>query len=87
MLPATLPDGESNLGGVLAFHQPDVHVDMPDVLDEGTPWSLNSDDTGLDGNVNTLGDIEFFCRVDVPHLLQWVSKRILQHELCARWIV
>ena len=70
MLPATLPDSESNLGSVLGFHQPDVHIDVSDILDEGTPWTLDGDDTGLDGNVNTLGDIEFFCRVDVPHLLQ-----------------
>lgn len=70
VLPTTLPDGESNLGDVLAFHQPDVHVDVSDILEEGTSWALNGDDAGLDGNVNTLGDIEFFCGVDVPHLLQ-----------------
>ena len=70
MLPATLPDSESNFGRVLCFHQPDVHVDVSDILDEATPWTLDSNDTGLDGNVNALGDIEFFCRVDVPHLLQ-----------------
>lgn len=70
MLPATLPDGESDLGGILGFHQPDIHVDVSDILDEVTPWSLDGDDTGLDSNVNTLGNIEFFCRVDVPHLLQ-----------------
>ena len=69
MLPAALPNSESNLGVALVFHQPDVHVDVSDILDENTPWTLDGDDTGLDGNVNTLGDIEFFCRVDVPHLL------------------
>lgn len=69
MLPATLPNGESNLGRVFGFDQSDIHVNVSDILDEGTPWTLDGDDTGLDGNVNTLGDIEFFCRVDVPHLL------------------
>ena len=69
MLPATLPDGESNLGGALVFHQPNVHVDVSDVLDEGTPWTLDGDDTGLDGNIDAVRDFEFFCRVDVPHLL------------------
>ena len=87
MLPATLPDGESNLGTVLDFNQPDVHVDVSDILDELTPWTLDGDDTRLDVNVNALGDIEFFCRVDVPHLLRRVSKPILQHKLCVRWIV
>ena len=61
MFPTTLPDGESNFGSVLGFHQPDVHVDVSDILDKGTPWTLDSDDAGLDGNANTLGDIEFFC--------------------------
>lgn len=61
MLPATLPNGEGNLGSVLRFHQPDVHVDVSDILDEGTPWTLNSDDTGLDGNVDAFRDLEFFC--------------------------
>ena len=61
MLPATLPDGESNFGTVLGFHQPDIHVDVSDILDEGTPWTLYGDDTGLDNNINTFGNIEFFC--------------------------
>lgn len=87
MLPATLPDGEGNLGGVLGFYQPDVHVDVSDVLDKVAPWTLDGDDTRLDGNINTLGDIEFFCRMDVPHLLQRVSEPILRHELCVLWIV
>ena len=68
MLPSSLPYSESNLGGTLGFHQPDVHVDMSDILHKGAPWTLDSDDTGLDGNVNAFGDIEFLCRVDVPHL-------------------
>ena len=70
MLPATLPDGESNLGAVLGFNQPDVHVDVSDVLDELAPWALDGDDTRLDLNIDTLRNIEFFCRVDVPHLLR-----------------
>jgi len=70
VLPATLPDSKSNLGRALGFHQPDVHVDVSDILDEVTARTLDGDDTRLDGNVNTLRDIEFFCRVDVPHLLK-----------------
>jgi len=61
VLPATLPDGESNFGRVIGFHQPNVHVDVSDILDEGTSWPLDGDDTGLDGNVDTLRDLEFFC--------------------------
>ena len=57
MLPATLPDGEGDLGGALGFHQPDVHVDVSDILDEAASRTFNSDDTGFDGNFNTLRDI------------------------------
>ena len=87
MLPAALPNGESNFGGALGFHQPDVHIDMSDILDEGTPWTLNGDDTGLDGNVDAFRDIELFCRVNVPHLLLAISKPVFGRETCVLWVV
>lgn len=61
VLPATLPDCEGDPGSVLSFHQPDVHVNVSDVLDDGASWTGNGDDTGLDGNVDTLRNIELFC--------------------------
>lgn len=75
MLPATLPNCESDLGGVLGFHKPDIHVNVSNILDEDTSRTLNGDDASLNGNLNTLGDNKFFCRVNVPHLLYRVNQR------------
>lgn len=61
MLPATLPDGEGDFRGTLGFYHPDVHVDVSDILDKGAFPTLDGDDTGLDGNLNTFGDVKFFC--------------------------
>lgn len=41
---------------------------MADILRESTSRALDSDQTRLDGNFDTLGDGEFFGLEDVPHL-------------------
>lgn len=67
MLSAALPYCECNLVR-LALLQPDVHVDMADILVESTPRAFDSDQPGLDGDFHTLWDVEFFGLEDVPHL-------------------
>lgn len=77
MLAAALPDGEEDLG-LLALDDTDVHVDMADVLGEGSPRASNADDTGLDGDLDALGDIEFFNLLDVQHLDSESSQDLCQ---------
>ncbi len=67
MLPAALPHCEGDFCG-LALDEPNVHVDMADVLGQCSPGPFDSDKAGLDGDVNSLGDVEFFCLEYVPHL-------------------
>ena len=67
VLPATLPDGESDAVG-LALHQPDVDICVSQVLRERTAGASNGNEAGLDGDFNTLWDFEFFSLENVPHL-------------------
>jgi len=67
MLPSSLPNGERNFGA-FALDQPDVHVDMLDVLCEGTAGASYRNDTGFEGHGDSLWDFEFFGLEDVPHL-------------------
>ena len=68
MLPAALPDREGNTVD-LALHQPDVNISVPEVLGEGAAGASDGDETGLDDNVNALGNLELFGLQNVPHLL------------------
>ena len=67
MLAATLPYGKADLV-VLALLQPDVHVDVTDILGQRSTRALNGNEAGLDVHGDTLGDGEFFGLEDVPHL-------------------
>ena len=74
MLTATLPYCECHLVG-LALLQPDVHVDVADILRQRAPRSLNGDLAGLDGYLNSLGNVQLFSFENVAHLeLGEVSK-------------
>ncbi len=67
MLTATLPYCEGDLI-LAALDKSDVHVDMADVLRQGSPWAGDGYETGFDGDGNVGGDYEFFGLEDVPHL-------------------
>lgn len=67
VLAAALPYREGDLVG-LALQQPDVHVDVADILVQGSAGTLDRDETGLDVDFNTLGNVELFGLEDVPHL-------------------
>ena len=67
MLAATLPDSEGDLVG-LALEDPDVHVDVTDILRQRSAGALDGDDAGLDVDGNPLRNVEFFGLEDVPHL-------------------
>lgn len=70
MLAATLPHCEGDFV-CLPLQQPDVHVNMADVLSEGSSWSSDRNEAGLDGDFNTLWNVELFGLEDVPHLKVW----------------
>lgn len=67
VLPATLPDRQGDLVR-LALHQPDVDISVPQVLGEGSAGASNGDEAGLDGDFNTLRNVELFGLENVPHL-------------------
>ena len=67
MFPATLPDRERYTVD-LALHETDVDIGVPEVLRQGTTGALDGDETGLDGDFNTLWNVELFGLEDVPHL-------------------
>lgn len=52
MLPSALPYSESDLVG-LALDQPDVHVDMADILGQSAAGTLDGDETRFNGDLNT----------------------------------
>jgi hypothetical protein len=68
MFTSTLPDRKSDLVGRLSLDQPDVHVNMTDILCEGATGTCDADEARLYGNGDALGDVEFFSLEDVPHL-------------------
>jgi hypothetical protein len=74
VLAAALPDSEVNLVH-LSRNKANVHVNMADILCEGSTGALHSDEAGLDGDLNVLRNIEIFCLEDVLHL-QIVLVRI-----------
>jgi len=67
VLPAALPNSQSDLR-CLPFQDSDIHVDMSDVLGQGTTRTSNSDETGFYCNFNAGRNVEFFCFDNVPHL-------------------
>ena len=67
MLAAALPHSEADLV-VLSLLEPDVHVDMTDILRQRPAGALNGNEAGLDVNGDSLGDGEFFGLEDVAHL-------------------
>jgi hypothetical protein len=67
MLSAALPHSKGNLVG-FALHNPDVHINVSDILCEGAAGSLHSDDAGFYVDVDALWDFELFGLEDVPHL-------------------
>ena len=76
MLAATLPYRKADFV-VLALLEPNVHVDMTNILREGSAGALHGDETGLDIDGDSLWDIELFSLEDVPHL---VSKYKYEHS-------
>jgi len=67
MFPTSLPDSQGNFCG-LSLKDADVHIDVTDILREGSAGSSNRDQARLDRDFNTGRDFEFFCLEDVPHL-------------------
>lgn len=67
MLAATLPYCEGDLI-LAALDKSNIHVDMADVLRQGSPWAGDGDEARFDGDSNVGGDYEFFGLEDVPHL-------------------
>ena len=67
VLPAALPNREGNTVD-LALHQPDVDISVSEVLREGATGALDGNLAGLDGDFNTLWNVELFGLEDVPHL-------------------
>ena len=62
VLPAALPDSQRNKFLALDHlgEELNVHVDMSEVLLEGTSGTSNGDNPGLDGNSDVPGDREVF---------------------------
>ena len=48
-------------------HELDVHLNMPNILDQLSSGTLNGNDPRLDSDGNTLGDGERFDRRDILH--------------------
>jgi hypothetical protein len=67
VFPASLPYSENDLVG-LAFHQPDVHVNMSYVLVQCPTRSSNRYEARFNRHLDAFWDIEFFGLEDVPHL-------------------
>ena len=67
MLAAALPHSKADLV-VLSLLEPDVHVDMTDILRQRPAGALNGNEAGLDVDGDSLGDGEFFGLEDVAHL-------------------
>ena len=82
VLPAALPDGEDHTVG-LAVDETDVDIGVPEVLGEGSAGTLDGDKAGLDGDVNTLRNVELFGLENVPHLGR--SEKLAKRSLmCIR---
>ena len=67
MLTATLPYCKRNLVR-LALLEPDVHVDVTDILRQLSAGTRYGDETGLDADFNAGWNVELFGLEDVPHL-------------------
>lgn len=67
MFPVALPNCESDLVG-LGLDQTDVHVHMANSLRKCSPWSSDYDDSRLDGDCYTIGNLQFFSFEDITHL-------------------
>lgn len=67
VLAATLPNCECDLVR-LALGEPDVHVDVTDILRQGSARARDLDEAGLDAHFDPLRDVELFGLEDVPHL-------------------
>ena len=67
VLPATLPDGNGDLVH-LALDEPNVDISVSEVLRQCATGTLDGDKTGLDGDFNSLWNLELFVLEYVPHL-------------------
>lgn len=68
MFPSSLPNSESDFVSLATLDQPDVHIDMANVFDQGTAGTGDGDEARLDGGSDSLRNVEFFGLEDVPHL-------------------
>ena len=73
VLSATLPYRKTD--DLLALDQfgleLDVHVRVAVVLLQGAAWTSYGDQARLDGDSDTIGDLELFGGEDVTHLNRW----------------
>jgi len=60
MLPSTLPDSKKNLVG-RALGEPDIHINVSDILRECSSRTSDRNDAGLDGDLDALRNVKFFC--------------------------
>ena len=67
VLAATLPYREADLD-VLALLEPDVHVNVTDILRQRSAGTLDGNEAGLDVHGDSFRDVEFFSLEDVTHL-------------------
>lgn len=69
MLATTLPDSEGNDVLAVLGHrlELDVHVDMSEVLGEGSSGTSDGNDPGLDNDGDSFGDGELFGGENVTH--------------------
>lgn len=67
MFSSSLPDCKRDLR-CFALQQPNIHINMSNILRQCSSGSSNGNETRLDGNFNIGGDFEFFGLEDVPHL-------------------
>ena len=85
MFPAALPDCESDLVG-LCLDQTDVHIHMADGLGKCSPWSSDYDDTRLDGDCYTIGNLQFFSFEDIAHLRYMLANDSSRYLVCEEHI-
>lgn len=67
VFPATLPYRQGDLVG-LARKEPDVHINVADILRQGSPGALDGNLTGLYGDLDSLGNVELLGLENVLHL-------------------
>ena len=73
MLSTSLPYCKRDLIA-LALDQPDIHVDVTDILRQCSAGTSDSDEAGLDVDGDSLRNVELFGLEDVPHLRQMAKS-------------